>query len=387
MNENVLTRTERSIFSPANVHLNVKPMPAIAEQVPPTDDVPFSRDRLSLIALLILLGICIALCVLVVYPFLPGLTWALAFGVVAYPIHDWMSKHISKPDLAAFLSVTCVALVLIGPASLVGWQVGRQADDIGRQLTELQDGGGLKAKLGKYPKMAEFVGLIEEHLDIQHQATGLGEGIKKRVARSVESFIHGVIQLALALFVLFFFFRDRKQILSTAKSLIPLSRKETDEFVCRIHDMTHATVYGTVVVSAVQGLLGGLMFFFLGVPGAMLWGVVMGILSIVPMLGAFVVWAPVAAMLAGQGEIAKAIMLTAWGTLVVGLVDNLLYPALVGKEIRMHTVPVFLSIVGGLFVFGAAGIVLGPIILAATVALLEILRRRTVAGRSAAEPT
>ena len=170
------------------------------------------------------------------------------------------------------------------------------------------------------------------------------------------------------------------------RSLLPLSDREADDVLERVRKMIHATIYGTLVVAAVQGALGGLMFLILGLPGSLLWGVAMGLLSIIPVLGAFVIWVPAAAGLAAQGSWPKAAVLTGWGLIVVSLIDNLLYPILVGKEMRLHTVPVFIAIVGGLFVFGASGLVLGPVVLALTLAFIDVLCRRTVNGRSAQDP-
>jgi predicted PurR-regulated permease PerM len=126
--------------------------------------------------------------------------------------------------------------------------------------------------------------------------------------------------------------------------------------------------------------LGGLMFWVLGIPGALLWGAVMALLAIVPVLGAFVVWVPAALFLVLQGNWGKALILTAWGAGVVSLIDNLLYPLLVGKRLRLHTLPVFIAIVGGILLFGSAGVILGPVTLAVTVALVDIWRRRTASG-------
>ena len=134
-----------------------------------------------------------------------------------------------------------------------------------------------------------------------------------------------------------------------------------------------------------QGVLGGLIFWWLGLPAPILWGAVMALLAIVPVLGAFVVWLPVAIFLAASGQWGQAVILALWGTVVVGLIDNLLYPILVGKRLRLRTVPVFFAIVGGLAVFGAAGVILGPVILALTDAILEIWRRRTAGGRPGEE--
>ena len=139
-------------------------------------------------------------------------------------------------------------------------------------------------------------------------------------------------------------------------------------------DTIEATLYGTVVVAAVQGVLGGLIFWWLELPMPVFWGFVMGLLAVVPMLGAFVIWVPAAVYLALSGDWGKAFILTAWGTVVVGLIDNLLYPILVKEQLRLHTVPAFISIVGGLILFGASGLLLGPLIVTVTMFFLELWR-------------
>jgi predicted PurR-regulated permease PerM len=164
-----------------------------------------------------------------------------------------------------------------------------------------------------------------------------------------------------------------------------LSDDEADALLRRTSDTIRATVFGTVVVAIVQGALGGLMFWLLGLPAALLWGVVMAVLALIPVLGAFVVWVPAAIFLAVEGSWGKALLLTGWGTLVVGTIDNLLYPVLVGNKLRLHTVPVFFAIVGGLIVFGAAGVILGPVILAVTLGLVDVWKRRTRGGHVAEE--
>jgi predicted PurR-regulated permease PerM len=125
------------------------------------------------------------------------------------------------------------------------------------------------------------------------------------------------------------------------------------------------------------------MFWWLGLPAPLLWGAIMALLAIVPVLGAFVVWVPAALYLALSGNWGKALILTAWGGIVIALIDNLLYPVLVGKRLRLHTLPVFIAIVGGIVLFGGAGLILGPVTLALTVALVEVWRRRTAGGRAA----
>jgi len=150
-----------------------------------------------------------------------------------------------------------------------------------------------------------------------------------------------------------------------------------DSLFCRVRDTIYATMYGTLTVASIQGLLGGLMFWWLGLSAPLLWGVVMALLAVVPVLGAFVVWIPAALFLALEGSWGKALMLTLWGTIVVGGIDNLLLPILVGNRLKLHTVIAFISMVGGLIVFGASGLILGPVVLTITMVLLEIWRIRT----------
>jgi predicted PurR-regulated permease PerM len=139
-------------------------------------------------------------------------------------------------------------------------------------------------------------------------------------------------------------------------------------------------LFGTVIVAIVQGTLGGLIFWILGLPNPLFWGMVMGLLAIIPVLGAFVVWIPAATYLALTGEWWKSAVLVAYGTVVISGIDNVLYPILAGGRLRLHTVVVFIAIVGGLTLFGASGLILGPLIAALTIGLLEIWRAR--AGRA-----
>jgi predicted PurR-regulated permease PerM len=347
---------------------------------------PATRSRLALYVLLTMTTLGVALTALVVSPFVPGLVWALALAVVAVPIHRLVSRWVRWPSVAAGLSVLIVALILILPTVFVGWQIGTQAAGQVERFQEQIQGGSFRQMLDRFPPAARLYDTMSGSGGEQGGAASAVPSAGATAATWLQSLIAALIQMAVALFTLFFLFRDRRQVLDVLRSFMPLSDDETDYFFEKIRTMTHATIYGTVVVSLIQGVLGGIMFAVLGIPGALLWGTAMALLSIIPSAGSFVIWLPVAAVLGAQGEWGKAILLGAWGLLVVGTIDNLLYPLLVGKEMRLHTLPVFLAIVGGLFVFGAAGIVLGPVILSGTLALIDILRRRTTHGRSAVVP-
>ena len=170
-----------------------------------------------------------------------------------------------------------------------------------------------------------------------------------------------------------FFARPRGRIELASQDITAL-QLGNDQLFRRVVDTVEATFYGTLVVAAVQGTLGGFIFWWLDLPAPVLWGLVMGLLAMVPVLGAFIVWIPAAIFLALDGSWGKALILTAWGAVVVGVVDNILYPILVKGRLRLHTIPAFISIVGGLVLFGASGLLLGPLVFTVTMYFLEIWR-------------
>ncbi|MEO8244298.1 MAG: AI-2E family transporter [bacterium] len=179
-----------------------------------------------------------------------------------------------------------------------------------------------------------------------------------------------VIEVFITFYLLFYFLRDRLAAIAMIKAWLPLTSEDADHLLRRVVETVHATVYGTLAVATIQGTLGGLMFWVLGLPTPLLWGLVMSLLSIVPVLGAFVVWIPAALLLLLDGSWIRALILTAWGGIVVGSIDNILRPTFVGSRLRLHTIPAFISIVGGLVLFGAPGFILGP--LAATITMLLV---------------
>ena len=216
-------------------------------------------------------------------------------------------------------------------------------------------------------------------LDLPGTIKTLSTWLSVTAASIVKGSVYQVLGFCLTFYLLFFFLRDRRAALQSLRFLSPLSKAEMERVFARVGDTVYATIYGALAVSAVQGVLGGLMFYWLGLPAPLLWGVVMALLAVVPLLGAFVVWVPAALFLALQGSWGKALILILWGALVVGTIDNLLRPILIGKRLKLHTVLAFIALVGGLIFFGPAGLILGPISLTITTVLLEIWRSRTAA--------
>ena len=347
---------------------------------PPAGKLPraFSRDRVRAILLFIFAAVTVIVCLGLAAPFVPAITWALALAVVAHPLHAWIQKRLPrKPVLASGIATAIVTIGLLAPVVLIVRQLTRQTTSGLGQLQQTLESGTIKQQLEQDNRTAAAYHWIEANFDLKKEVESLSTGFRQNVGGWIKGTAWTAMQLLITIFLLFFLFRDHVEALRALRSYLPLSRRESDAFLERVRSMIHATIFGSLTVAGIQGVLGGLMFWILGVPGALLWGAVMGLCAIIPVVGTFIVWLPAAAFLAAQGSWGKALILTLWGLLVVSMIDNLLYPMLVGKEIQMHTALVFMSIAGGLALFGVSGLVLGPVALVTAIGLVDVLSRRT----------
>jgi predicted PurR-regulated permease PerM len=308
-------------------------------------------------------------------PFLGALTWAAVVALVSAAPHRWIKARVRRPGLAAGLTTALATLVVVVPMTFVAVSLYRAGSEAAATVRRQIEDGSWRERVSDRPLLGRVAGIVEKQVK-QVGDGGGGAGGGAAVPRAVSVTFRGAMEMLVTVFALFFFVRDGPEVRRLVRSLLPLSNREADRMIRRVSDTVYATTWGTVVVAAIQGALGGLMFWFLGLPAPLLWGTVMALLAIVPILGAFVVWVPAAIYLALDGEIVKALILAAWGGIVVALVDNFLYPVLVGNRMRLHTLAVFIAILGGLSLFGASGLVLGPAVLAAAVELRRVWRRR-----------
>jgi predicted PurR-regulated permease PerM len=231
---------------------------------------------------------------------------------------------------------------------------------------------------------SRFVAYLDRYVDVDQlrdpqyaseRLQGLAAVVASRTLGIVGGLIGAVVQMFFVLFALYYLLKDADAIVPAVRGMIPLTDDEIDEVFARTHDVINASLYGVLVVAAVQGALGGIGFAIVGLPSPVLWGVVMFLLSTIPVAGAPVVWVPAAIYLGLTGQWWKALVLTAWGTLVVGLIDNFLRPRLVGERARLHELLVFISVLGGLHLFGVLGLVIGPVVVAVALSLVDVLRR------------
>jgi predicted PurR-regulated permease PerM len=272
------------------------------------------------------------------------------------------------------------------PAVFVGQTLIQQAT-AGAQAVEARVvSGEWRRALEHQPRLAPWVRRIDRNIDLPGLATSLNSWLTTTAGSLVRGSFLQAIDFCLTFYLLFFFLRDRDAAIAFLRSASPVSDDATHRLLGRVGDTVHAGVYGSLAVAGAQGLLGGLMFWWLGLPAPLLWGVIMALLAVFPVLGAFVVWIPATLYLALEGSWGKATILAVWGMLVVGTIDNLLRPVLVGNRLKLHTVLTFLSVVGGIMLFGPVGILLGPVILTLTTSLLEAWPRQPIPPAPAAEP-
>lgn len=315
------------------------------------------------------------ICWRMAFPFLPVMVWGLTFAVLLAPLQQRLEKWTGRPGLSAALCVLLVALAAVLVVTLVGERMVQEALK-GAQLiqSKVEAGEWLRA-IEQRPRLAALATWLQDSMDLQGSLGSFTTWLSSAAGTIVKGSLIQMVAVALTLYLLYYLLRDRVAALQTLRSSSPLPRVDMDHLFTRVSDTINATVYGTLVVSLAQGVLGGLMFWWLGLPAPLFWGLVMVLLSVVPVLGAFVIWVPAALFLLAGGLWVKALILALWGGIVVASVDNLMRPMLVGRRLKQHTLVAFISVVGGLLLFGASGLILGPLCFTLTAVLLESWRK------------
>jgi predicted PurR-regulated permease PerM len=322
-------------------------------------------------------------------PFVEVVLWAVVLVIVFFPVHRRIRARVGSPGWSAVLSCLLVIFVILVPLTLLTFAVVNELSNFAQMLQPKPDGtgGAAGAAAGLLDPNSPYLGPVVRWVGQYYDLGRLGsqefiaerlKGVSGAIASRTLGFVGGavgfVVEVFFVIFTMYYLFRDGERMRAAAYDVMPLSDTKAREILNRTGEVIGASVYGVLVIAVVQGVLGGLAFWVLGLPSPLLWGVVMIFLSMIPMLGAFIVWVPAAIYLALTGHWVQAVILAVWGALVIGSIDNFLRPKLVGERTRLHELLIFFSVLGGLQVFGVIGIVLGPVIVAITLALLDVLR-------------
>jgi predicted PurR-regulated permease PerM len=339
-----------------------------------TQPNPLKSTALEYKSLLTLVLAATLLFGLIIWPFFGAICWAVFIAIVFWPMHRrLLLGSRGHANMAACASLTVVLLIVILPLALMVASVTQEASTlIGKMRSgEIQIGVYFQRALDVLPGWARAVldrlGIGDLKLLQEKLLTGLGDSGQALTSRAF-SIGQGTLDFAIGffvmLYVLYFLLRDGERLSGEVGRRIPLRQEHTQRLLTQFATVVRATVKGNIVVALIQGALGGVAFLVLGVPGPMLWGAVMALFSLLPAVGAVLVWAPVAAYFFFTGELVKGVGLTLWGVLVIGLIDNFLRPILVGRDTRMPDWLVLVATLGGLVVFGLNGFVIGPVIAA-----------------------
>ncbi len=331
------------------------------------------------VALLVVLVAALYVCWLMLQPFLNVLLWATVLTVVFYPMHRRIVARLHGRSSAAAASTVLVIVLILLPVTSLTVAVVRELSGVATRLNSapnlLSDSSPAMHWLFSHVDQYVHVDRAAAQQFISSRMQAWGAMLASSTLVVVGGVVGAIVQTGLVVFTMFYLFRDGDRLGYALSEMLPLERVQTSEIAARTRDVIGATVYGVMVIALIQGTLGTIIFWALGLPSPLLWGVVMFFLSMIPFAGSFLVWAPAAVYLALAGSFVRAAVLVGWGMMVIGTIDNFLSPRLVGKRARLHPLLIFFAVLGGLQLFGVLGLVLGPVVVAITLALVEMVRQ------------
>jgi predicted PurR-regulated permease PerM len=347
-----------------------------------------TKNRAALVFLLVLTAVALYFCYILIAPFLRPIIFSAVLAILSYPLHSRIVRRVRNRNLSAFLSTCVVVLFIVFSTVFLGRALATGLRDVYQSLNSSGDGGE-RLSLYLIHLLDRAVELMSRYLPIStsdlrtatvNQAEKGVALLLSMTAGAVGSFTALLANALAAFFILFFFFRDGKAMLRRTAVLLPLHSYQTRRLFTLIKDTLNATVYGTLIMAALQGALTGIAFWVLGITSPVLWAIVTTLCALLPVIGTSIVLLPAISMLIFSGHWIKGFILLAWGLAIVHPVDNLLRPQLIGSRTRLSTLYVFFALLGGLKAFGGLGIFIGPIVLAVTLALVKFLREEKRAG-------
>lgn len=316
-------------------------------------------------------------------PFFGAIFWAAIIALIFHPLYRrFLRLWGQRRNLAALATLTVCLFLGIVPALFVVGSFFQQGAAVYQQMQEGELDLGSQVERVREAFPATQLLLERLNLDLDNLKEQLSEAaftVTRFIAENAVQFGQGTLKffvsLGLMLYLLFFLLRDGQMMVALLLRALPLGDEREELLVVKFAEVARATVKGNLVVATIQGTLGGIIFWIIGIPAALLWGVVMTLLSLIPLAGAGIIWAPVAIYLFATGEWVQGLILTAFGIGVIGLVDNFLRPVLVGRDTKLPDYIVLLSTLGGIVLFGMNGFVIGPMIAALFVAFWGIFMR------------
>ncbi|HEX4920161.1 MAG TPA: AI-2E family transporter [Candidatus Bathyarchaeia archaeon] len=344
------------------------------------------KPAASTLFLLALAAVALYFCYLIARPFLTPIFLAVMIAIVFHPIHVRVQVRLRGRNAAALISTILVLIILVVPTIELGAIVSKEVRGLYQLLDErsAQQGGWNPFAMHIVGRLLGWVGQYFDlkSLDLRGAILRWLEQISRfllsRGAQILSNIISFFAEAVIAFFTLFFLFREGGSITARAASFLPLRTGQLDRLFTGISNSIIANVYGCLAVGVAQGTLLCLSFWVLGLPSPVLWGLVTALFSLIPIIGSAAVWGPAVIILMVSGHLWKGLILLGWGAAVVGQVDSLVRPYVIGERAKMHTLLVFFALLGGVKAFGVMGLFVGPVVLSVTLVVLEMLREESL---------
>jgi predicted PurR-regulated permease PerM len=328
------------------------------------------------LAMVLILGY---LSYLILRSYLVPIGWAIVFAIVFYPICQFLIRFIRWRSLAAGITTILVCVLILGPLSYFTVLLKNEITTVSFQPVNIKGW----ARLLNHPTIAPTIKKVLPLLNtnqtqLQAKVVEGVSGIGKKLLENIPGFLGDMagaaVYFALMTFALFFFLRDGPMFLERISGFIPFSPKHREKLMNQVKDTVVSTIYGGIVVAIVQGLIGGTTFALLSIHSPVLWGLSISIASFIPVVGTTIIWIPGVIILLIKGFVGQAIILALVGVFGISMVDNVLRPVIIRGRMRMPLLIVFLSVLGGIEVFGLIGLVMGPLVLAIFISVVDIMR-------------
>ena len=327
----------------------------------------------------LLLTLITILFVSLIFNFAAPILWSIVVSIIFYPLYEKLLLMTNKKSLSSMLSLILILLLVIMPSIAVLGLIGNELIN----FINSSENYSFEQYFQMIPNESAINQLIAwsglSINDLIEKADDFLISASKMLYQSLSTISANVINFFVSLFIFvyltFFFLRDGEKILQHCMDAFPMKNEDESYLLDQFQKTTRATIKGTVMVALAQGFLGYLTLLLIGINGALIWGAVMALLSIVPAVGTVLVWLPIALVLFLNGEIMDASLLIFSGVFIIGMIDNLLRPILIGKETKMPDYLILLTTIGGISIFGITGFIVGPIIASLFISIWSLSSR------------
>lgn len=318
----------------------------------------------------------------IMLPFFAPILWASVFVILFYPAYERLLVRVKSKGLAALISCVIIVVLIIGPVAYLFTALAFEAAEAVSEVNTLYQSGKLnemfalqlpwlesiQEKLGQYVDMSKFNAddMARDTID------KVGKLLMNQTTWLVANATKTVFLFVLMIFTTYYFFKEGSYLIHKVKRLMPFSEQQVEESFGQLHDIIQATIYGGVVIALLQGVLGGILFWLVDISSPIFWGGIMAFLSIIPFVGAFIIYIPAGFILMLGGHFVQGIIVITVGTLIISQIDNVLRPLLIAGKASLHPLILFFAILGGIPLFGLLGVVIGPMVAAVFLTLLKV---------------